>query len=154
MSQCEAANGFVCERRLRVVSVEPDAAAYPHGAQLISLQRQSAHKRSGVVKTGTRYFVTSLRAPEAGPPRLAEQIRGYWGVENKVHWRRDVQGGEDRCRLRDPNSACALGLLRTALLALARHSGHDSLRAAQEEYARQPQRALRLICFQHLAPTE
>lgn len=154
MAQCEAASGFVCERRARVVSLEADAAAYPHAAQLISLQRQSTHKRSGVVKSGTRYFVTSRRAPEASPARLAEQIRGYWGVENKVHWRRDVQGGEDRCRLRDPNAACALGLLRTALLALARHSGHENLRAAQEEYARQPQRALRLLCFQRLASTQ
>lgn len=136
------------------MSLEPDAAAYPHAAQLVSLQRQSTHKRSGVVQSGTRYFVTSQRASAAGPPQLARQIRGYWGVENKVHWRRDVQGGEDRGRLRDPNSACALALLRTALLALARYSGYASLRVAQEEYARQPQRALRLICFQRLAPTE
>jgi predicted transposase YbfD/YdcC len=85
---------------------------------------------------------------------VAEQIRAYWGVENKVHWRRDVQGGEDRCRLRDANSACALALLRTALLALARHSGHQNLKAAQEAYAHRPQSALRLLLFQRLASPE
>lgn len=29
-----------------------------------------------------------------------ERIRGYWGVENKVHYVRDVTQGEDRSRIR------------------------------------------------------
>jgi len=37
-------------------------------------------------------------------------------VENPNHWRRDALWGEDRCRLRNPNAACVLALLRTALL--------------------------------------
>jgi hypothetical protein len=31
---------------------------------------------------------------------LAHRIRGYWGVENKVHYVRDVTQGEDHSRLR------------------------------------------------------
>jgi len=77
-----------------------------------------------------------------------------WGVENKVHWRRDVIGGEDQCRLRDANSACALALLRTALLALVVASGRRSLKEAQEELAYNPNRALHLIRFQRLAQRE
>jgi len=133
------------------VSIEPDAAAYPHAAQLVSLQRQRTHKATGEIKTGTRYFALSLRANETTPERVAKQIRGYWGVENKVHWRRDVIGGEDQCRLRDPNGACALALLRTALLALVVASGRQSLKEAQEELAHKPNRALHLIRFQRLA---
>lgn len=121
-----------------LVSIEPDAESFPHFAQLASLQRQSTHKRNGQTQNGTPYFITSLRPEEASPQRLAGQIRGHWGVENQVHWRRDVQGGEDRCRLRDANSACALALLRTALLALTRHSGHVWLKAAQENHAHGP----------------
>ena len=37
-------------------------------------------------------------------------------VENPKHWRRDALWGEDPCRLRNKNAACALALLRTALL--------------------------------------
>lgn len=136
------------------MSIEPDAAAYPHAAQLVSLQRQRTHKATGENKTGTRYFALSLRANETTPERVAKQIRGYWGVENKVHWRRDVIGGEDQCRLRDPNSACALALLRTALLALVVASGRSSLKEAQEELAYKPNRALCLIRFQRLAQRE
>ncbi len=136
------------------MSIEPDAAAYPHVAQLVSLQRQRTHKATGKNNTGTRYFALSLRANETTPEQVAKQIRGYWGVENKVHWRRDVIGGEDQCRLRDANSACALALLRTALLALVVASGGRSLKEAQEELAYKPNRALHLIRFQRLAQRE
>ncbi len=136
------------------MSIEPDAAAYPHLAQLVSLHRQRTHKVTGQTKTGTRYFALSLRADETTSAQVARQIRGYWGIENKVHWHRDAIGGEDQCRLRDANSACALALLRTALLALVVASGRRSLKEAQEELAHKPNRALRLIRFQRLAQRE
>ncbi len=31
---------------------------------------------------------------------FAERIRGYWGVENKVHYVRDVTQSEDASRIR------------------------------------------------------
>ena len=138
------------ERRLRVVAVEPDAAGYPHAAQLVSVAREATHKASGAVAGGSRYFVTSLRAQEAGPERLAAAIRGYWGVENKVHWQRDVLGGEDQCRLRQAKAACVLALLRTALIALVRRAGHDSLKVAQETFTEERDKAIHLLCRQRL----
>lgn len=115
------------------------------------MQRRRTHKRTGEEKTGTRYFVTSHQAQPALASRLSKQIRGYWGVENIVHWRRDVIGGEDKCRLRDPNSACALALVRTALLTLVLCSGRTSLQQAHEEFENDPASALHLIGFQRLS---
>lgn len=31
---------------------------------------------------------------------FGERIRGYWGVENKIHYVRDVTQGEDSSRIR------------------------------------------------------
>jgi len=56
--------------------------------------------------------------------------------------------------MRNANSACALALLRTALLALVVASGRRSLKEAQEELAYKPNRALHLIRFQRLAQRE
>ena len=53
---------------------EADAAAYPHAAQVISVTREVAHKASGKVEQGCRYFATSLRPHEAGP----WFVRGLW----------------------------------------------------------------------------
>lgn len=141
------------QRSARLAEVEPDAAAFPHAAQLVSIQYEQTHKRTQKTQVGTRYFVTSLRPAETTPEQLATQIRGYWGIENKVHWRRDALSGEDRCRLIS-NAACALALLRTALIALVLKSGRPSLKEAQEEFAYQPTLALDLINYQRLAPTE
>ena len=62
------------------MSLEPDAAAYPHAAQLASLQRQSTHKRSGQTQKGTRYFVTT-RGFQAVPanyrPTLDDLLVGF-----------------------------------------------------------------------------
>ena len=77
-----------------------------------------SHKKSGVCTTLTRQFVSSREWGAREAAVLAGAIRGHWSVENQNHRRRDVQWGEDRCRLRDPNGASALALLRAALLAL------------------------------------
>lgn len=45
----------------------------------------------------TRYYVASFIEPIA---KIADRIRGYWGVENKVHYVRDVTQGEDASRIR------------------------------------------------------
>ncbi len=45
----------------------------------------------------TRYYVASFIETVA---HIANRIRGYWGVENKVHYVRDVTQGEDASRIR------------------------------------------------------
>ena len=69
----------------------------------------------------------------------------HWQVENNVHWLRDAVCDEDDCRSRNPNSACALALLRTALLAAVRASGRESLTQAIEEFAADRHLAVALI---------
>ena len=136
---------------MRVESIEPDAASFPHIAQLVSVQRTSTHKKTQDAKTGCRYFATSLRPEEVNAQQLAVKVRGYWGVENIVHWRRDVLCMEDKCRLRNPNAACAIALLRTGLLAAVSAAGHASLKLAQEYFTSKSNAALRIILYQRLA---
>lgn len=133
--------------------VEPDAAAFPHAAQLFSVSRTATHKKTQKSTTGTRYFAASLRPEEASPQRLGLAVRGYWGVESS-HWKRDVLGKEDKCRLRDPNAACVLALLRAALLTAVRAAGYESLKQAQEYFAAKTRSALNLILNQQLASLE
>ena len=77
-------------------------------------------------------------------------VRGHWCVENNVHWIRDAVCREDTCRSRDPNSACVLALLRTALLGVVRASGRESLTEAIESFAADRALAVSLIRNQRL----
>ena len=101
---------------MSAVTVEPDALPFPGARQAFDTRNHTTFKKDGRSTHHTRYFLTSLDARQAGPARLAALARGHWSVENPNHWRRDALWGEDRCRLRNPNAACALALLRTTLL--------------------------------------
>jgi predicted transposase YbfD/YdcC len=47
----------------------------------------------------TAYAVTSLTAAQASPARLADWIRGHWGIQ-ALHHLRDVTFAEDACQVR------------------------------------------------------
>lgn len=49
------------------------------------------------VTNETRYYISSLSETAQA---FAERITGYWGVENKVHYVRDVTQGEDASIIR------------------------------------------------------
>ena len=82
---------------------------------------------------------------------MGRATRNHWQVENNVHWLRDAVCDEDACRSSDPNSASALALLRTALLATVLASGRESLTQALEEFAADRHLAVALIANQRLA---
>lgn len=63
----------------------------------------------------TVWLITSLTPEEADAPRLLELARLYWTIENGTHYRLDVSGGEDRCRVSHPIAATVLGILRRAV---------------------------------------
>jgi predicted transposase YbfD/YdcC len=60
-------------------------------------------------------FLSSL-APSA--KRLAKAARDHWGIENGLHWRLDVQMGEDQCAVHEANAAANLAAIRGIALSL------------------------------------
>ena len=54
------------------------------------------HKATGETHTEMAYAITSLALPAVTPAHLLALWRGHWGIENKLHWIRDVTFDEDR----------------------------------------------------------
>lgn len=141
------------ERSLASVPLVSESLGLAHVQQAVKVIRNVTDKKSGEVKTGSRIFVSSLaweagRAASLGMGRL---VRQHWVVENNIHWLRDGVWKEDTSRSRSPNAACALALLRTALLAPIRASGRRSLTPALESFAEDKASAVSLIRNQRLA---
>lgn len=72
---------------------------WPGLKTLVRVESKRQFKYAGQLRleTETRYYVASFLASAES---FAQRIRGYWGVENKVHHVRDVTQGEDASRIR------------------------------------------------------
>lgn len=81
-----------------------------------------------VVTHQVRYYICSLVETAA---KAAQRIRGYWGVENKVHYVRDVTQGEDKSRIRTTPLVQLFALARNFALNLYRECGFTNMAQAQ-----------------------
>ncbi len=66
-------------RRLQATTVA--GLDFPHATQAIRITRRVRCLHSRRWRTVTVYAVTSLTAAQASPARLADYVRGHWGIE-------------------------------------------------------------------------
>lgn len=129
---------------------EPEQTGMPAVRQAVTVHATRTIKRSGATSAFQRLFITSLTGQEADARRLGRIIREHWGIENRNHWRRDACWGEDtRCRLRNANAACALALLRSALLLPALTTKAHTLPDIAERCAASRRYAMNLLNKRH-----
>jgi predicted transposase YbfD/YdcC len=76
----------------------------------------------------TRYFVTS-HGPATTAEQLLRMVRGHWGIENRLHYVRDVTLGEDASRIRSGAAPQVMAVLRNAVLNLLRQAGSTNVAA-------------------------
>lgn len=115
-------------------------------AQLIRVQRVVDTLRQGKVIKHTEevvYFITSWLPDEASPEVLLELIRDHWSIENGQHHRRDRTQDEDRCLVRETNSARGLSLFRSLAIFLheaqrRKRGGKKSLPDFERKVCRHP----------------
>lgn len=81
----------------------------------------------------------------ATPAQLLQLNRGHWGIENGLHWVRDVTFDEDRCRVRKGTAAQVMASLRNLVIALLRLAGAANIARELRHLARHIEKALRLI---------
>ena len=96
----------------------------------------------------TAYYISSRRGDRA--ETLGEMIRGHWGIENRLHWVKDVQQNEDRNGIgrrgaRLGNAPENISLLKSWVLSLFRIKGYDSIKNATITFANRIPRLLQLV---------
>src|SRR5258708_12938423 len=68
---------------------------FPHAAQAIQIRRRRRPAGTNRWSTETSYAITSLGFTQASAAELAAIIRGHWGIEDRLHWVRDMDFAED-----------------------------------------------------------
>jgi predicted transposase YbfD/YdcC len=100
--------------------------------------------RKGKTTREVRYAITSLGA-EVGAARLLCHIRGHWGIENRLHYVRDVTLGEDASQVRTGSAPEVMAALRNVVLGVLRQAGWSNIAAALRHNAWQRGAALELL---------
>ena len=134
------------ERRVLTASDElRDYLAFPGVQQVFRLERQRLTLRTGQQTTEVVYGVTSLTPTQASAEALLNLCRGHWSIENHLHWIRDVEFGEDRCRVSACHGARVLSLCRDLVLGVLRAFGYPHIHDARQHFAAYPQQAFGLF---------
>ncbi|WP_034937886.1 ISAs1 family transposase [Gloeocapsa sp. PCC 73106] len=76
----------------------------------------------------TCYYISDL---EESAQSFAQRIRGYWGVENCVHYVRDVTFGEDNSRIRTGSLPNLWAITRNLAINLDREAGFTNMAQAK-----------------------
>ena len=97
------------------------------------------------ISTETAFYLTSLDAATAGPEQLDQLVRGHWGIENRVHYVRDVTFDEDRCQARTGNGPRTLATCRNLAISALRYAGNTNIARAVRHIARDITRALPIL---------
>jgi predicted transposase YbfD/YdcC len=124
--QIDVGHGRRETRRLWATAALAGYSDWPGLGQVGKVER--VVRARGATTRETRHFVTSL-GPEAGADRLLATVRGHWGIENRLHWVRDVTLGEDASRVRSGNAPQIMAALRNAVLSLLRLRGCTNIAA-------------------------
>lgn len=139
-------HGRIEKRSILVSQVLNDYLDWPHVAQVFRIEREvwrdhGKHKSRQVV-----FGLTSLAPQQASPMRLLELVRSYWGIENGLHYRRDVTLREDATRAVVGHTGHNLAIFNNLVIALCLSNGWQSLPKARRFYCAFPDQAFRLFC--------
>jgi predicted transposase YbfD/YdcC len=92
---------------------------------------ESTREANGDVGTETRFHVTPLTLAAA---LLGPLLRGYWSIENFLHWVMDMVFRDDECRVRTDHAP--------ANFATVKHTAHNVLRTAKTKDSMRMRRKL------------
>jgi hypothetical protein len=104
---------------------------WPDVGQVCRLER--VVRRGGKETREVEYAITSAGPQWAGAAELLGWWRGHWGIENRLHWVRDVTLGEDASRIRTAAGPEAMAGLRNVAISLLRLSGITNVAEALRE---------------------
>ncbi len=126
-------HGRLEERRITVSSWLQDYSDWPYLAQVFKVER--IVWRADKATNEVRYGVTSLPPTVANAERLLTITRAEWGIENGLHYRRDVSLAEDASRLRRGHGPQVMAALNNAVISLVLGTGERNLAAVQRTFA-------------------
>jgi predicted transposase YbfD/YdcC len=134
------------ERRAIQVSSEMGSylqACWPGVTHVAQLTRTRTEKNKTTVEVV--YLIAILPSGSDGPQSLLALSRGHWGIENSLHYVRDVTFAEDRSRIRTGHAPQLLAACRNLAITLIHRSGSSHIAASRRSFSYHPRTAFDLL---------
>jgi predicted transposase YbfD/YdcC len=139
-------HGRLETRTLTVSSQLKDYLDWPYLDQVFKLERHFVSLKTGEIHEQIEYGFTSLSRDEIAPAKLLEMTRSYWGIENGLHYRRDVTLREDYTRLTKGSAGQAMACLNNLILGiLLSKKKYRTIPTARRYFSAHPAEALDLF---------
>jgi predicted transposase YbfD/YdcC len=119
---------------------------WPYLEQVFKLERHFVSHKTGEIHEQIEYGFSSLSRDEIAPAKLLEMTRSYWGIENGLHYRRDVTLREDYTRLTKGSAGQAMACLNNLILGiLLSKKKYRTIPTARRYFSAHPAEALDLF---------
>jgi predicted transposase YbfD/YdcC len=121
----------------RVLTLIPDEVGYldwPGVAQVFKLERTVTQETTQKTTQETVYGLTSLTPTRTSARQLLQMTQQHWGIENGLHYRRDVTLEEDATRITNDRRAETMAILNNFIIGLTSKLGFRNLAFAQRAF--------------------
>jgi predicted transposase YbfD/YdcC len=116
---------------------------WPGLKQVCRLERTTTRRGKRTVEV--QYAITSVSRSRADAARLLTRWRDHWGIENRLHWVRDVTFGEDQCQVKTGGAPQNLAAFRNAAISLLRIAGQKEIAATLRDFSYRPLKLLQFL---------
>lgn len=138
-------HGRIEVRTLTTSSQLNDFLDWPFLQQVFKLERSVTVQKTGITRHEVLYGITSLSAEQASPKQLLEMLRSYWGIENGLHYRRDVTLHEDETRFTRDSAAHIMSVINNIVLSLIAKTDYQFVPSARRFFAANLEEAFNLL---------
>ncbi|MGH8885786.1 MAG: transposase [Egibacteraceae bacterium] len=132
-------------RSIEVAATSPEQVRFPHAAQAFCIVREVFNLDGSARSCETVHGLTSLTPQKADPARLLGLARDHWGIENSLHWVRDVTFDEDRSQVRTGSGPRVMATLRNLAIGVLRLAGAANIAQGSRWAAWSPARSMALL---------
>jgi len=124
-------SGRVEIRRLTAIPDEQNYLQWPGLNTVFRLERYVSYQQTGEQRSQTVFGITSLAFTSGLAQDLLSWTRQHWGIENQLHYRRDVTLREDATRMKQTHQAQVVATINNFVVALANYLGLTNLASAR-----------------------
>jgi len=145
-SESGKGHGRIATRTIRVTPTPSGLVEFPHVAAIVRIDRAVHDAKTGEPEwEETAWALTSADPKRATPPVLLAASREHWGIENSLHWVRDVSMSEDSSKVRSGSAPRLLATLRNPAISVLRLAGATNIANSLRTISRRPSLAFNLL---------